>query len=470
MESALEKLARLLYSLITVMLLPVLALYLVWRGLKQPEYLHHWGERFAGMPQASAHQRWVRMAAARPQRVVVWVHAVSVGETRASVPLIDAWLTQHPTHDIVLTHTTPTGRATGKTLFAQWLAPKNGEARMVQSYLPYDVPWAIARFFAWTKPSLGVLMETELWPNLLAHAHAQGIAMALVNARLSPKSAARFAQLAWLARPAVNKLSGIAAQTDADARRFKAWLAHDAHPTKDAVGGCQLTVTGNMKFDVHVAPQMIDLGRQWRAALDGRIVWLAASTRDDEEAELLAAWRARMEQGLLDRRHLLLIVPRHPQRFDRVAQLIKDAGCAMVRRSEFRDIGGAYVDVDVQVWLGDSLGEMFAYLYVADLVLIGASIPALGGQNPIEACVMGKPVFFGPHMFNFHRIAAELKSCEAGVEVASAAQWFDDGLALLARSDELARRSQAAKLFAGAHRGATAGTADFMASLLPASR
>lgn len=443
-----ERAAFGLYSLLGLAMLPVLAGYLIWRGLRQPEYFRGWGERFFGSTKACSPS-----ASSQP---VLWVHAVSVGETRAAAPLIDAWLSRHATHRVVLTHTTPTGRATGAALFERWITPLSGPSRLVQSYLPYDFFWANRRFLAWAHPALGALMETELWPGLIAQAKSMAVPLVLINARLSARSAARMQRFAWLAKPAIRRLAGIAAQTEADAQRYRALGKND-----------HIEVTGNMKFDVAPAQDMLALGAALRKALGSRRVWLCASTRDDEERELLAAWQQALALHQLNDNDLLLLVPRHPQRFDRVAQLVQDAHLVSLRRSKAQSIDQLQLGSDTQVLLADSLGEMFAYLSAADVVLMGASIPALGGQNPIEACVVGKPVFFGPHMFNFAQIALELTSCGAGIQVASYADWIGQGLQLFADAPRYARSSVAASEFARHHRGATEKTERFMAGFWP---
>ncbi len=439
-------LARGLYILAGVMLIPALAVHLIWRGLRQPAYWTHWSERFLGLAIPRGPHDGVTGHAFTddPNRKVLWIHAVSVGETRAAAPMITSWLRKSAAHRVVLTHTTPTGRETGRTLFAADLAAQ--PPRFVQRYLPYDLLWANALFLSWARPTVGVLMETELWPNLIAQTKARGIPLALINARLSPRSARRLLAFRALAYPALHALRGIAAQAETDAQGFRAVLGESPRSAP------YIVVMGNMKFDVTLPAEMRAQGAHWRTGCGGRRIWLAASTREDEEIGLLAAWGAAQASGGLTLRDTLLIVPRHPQRFDRVARLIDEAGWSCYRRSQWRE-DRAISDRDVL--LGDSLGEMFAYLEMSDLVLIGGSIPPLGGQNPIEACAVGRPVFFGPHMFNFHQIAQALMACGAGREVGDARAWIAQGVALLSDASAYAERSALAQRFADTHRGAT---------------
>ena len=460
--SATQLLARWVYTLALLCLLPVLAGYLIWRGIRQPDYFKHWSERFLGVAvPRPAHEPADGPFENQKNCKVLWIHAVSVGETRACVPLIEKWLSQDPSHRVVLTHTTPTGRETGRALLFKWFESQGRQScRIVQRYLPYDLPWSNAWFLNWAKPALGMLMETELWPNLLAQAHARNIPMVLANARLSLRSAQRLQAFRWLAEPALSSLAGIAAQTPDDANRL-------------AQASVAVHVTGNMKFDIDVPQSQLHLGQQWRTQLGSDTVFLAASTRDDEELEILKAWASMREKGGLENSRLL-IVPRHPQRFDRVARMIELQGFVALRRSlDWQEMAHKAEASQAQssvVLLGDSLGEMFAYLELADVVLIGGSIPALGGQNPIEACALGKPVFFGPHMFNFSQIARALRESGAGAEVKTPMQWIEEATSLMRDPVEMEKRSQAARDFASAHRGATEKTLEFLTTILSAGR
>ncbi len=471
--SAKQLVARWAYTLSLLCLLPVLAGYLIWRGIRQPDYFKYWSERFLGLAvPRPAHEPADGPFENQSNCKVLWIHAVSVGETRACVPLIEKWLSQDPRHRVVLTHTTPTGRETGRALLSKWFESQGHQScRIVQRYLPYDLPWSNAWFLNWAKPALGMLMETELWPNLLAQAHARNIPIVLANARLSLRSAEKLQAFRWLATPALSSLAGIAAQTPDDANRLAQAAGFSRRPEGSPRN--DIEVTGNMKFDVDVPQSQLHLGQQWRAQLGSGKVFLAASTRDDEELEILKAWASVRQTGGLENRRLL-IVPRHPQRFDRVARMIELQGFVPLRRSldwqEIAQKAETHPDQSSAVLLGDSLGEMFAYLQLAEVVLIGGSIPALGGQNPIEACALGKPVFFGPHMFNFSQIAKALLESGAGAEVRTPLQWIGEAASLMRDPVEMEKRSQAARDFASAHRGATEKTLDFITAILSAGR
>lgn len=480
-ESLPERISRWLYGLVGLAALPGLCLVLLWRGMRQPEYWAHWSERFLGRPStADGFSDW--QSDRRPLSVkVLWIHAVSVGETRAAAPLIHQWLSESAQHKVILTHMTPTGRATGREIFSQWC--QGPQPALVQCFLPYDFPWATARFLKWARPALGVLMETELWPNLLAQARHLSIPVALINARLSPRSRRRLLKARWLSRPAVAGLAGIAAQTARDAEGFRAVL--DARLTASSPqAGHGVQVLGNMKFDVSAPDEMRQMGRQWRERLCADAstgaasqlhIWAAVSTREDEERSLLAAWSGALASGRITTRDRLLIVPRHPQRFERVAQLVGEHGFSVCRRStQWSEQSTASTSPaargvpDTSVLLGDSLGEMFAYLEMADLVLIGGSLLPLGGQNPLEACVIGRPVFFGPYMFNFHEIARELRACGAGTEIQRIGEWIELGQLLLNDPKERAYRSGLARDFSQAHRGAAERTRLFIDAILRA--
>ena len=413
---------RLAYALLWYCLTPLIWLRLAWRARKQPEYLQNLGERYGFYRQT-------------PFNKLIWVHAVSVGETRAAQPLIEGLLAQWPEHRILLTGMTPTGRQTGAEVYGA----RFGE-RVIQVYLPYDYPGAVRRFFAHFNPAFGVLMETEIWPNLLAAAKTAGVPVVLANARLSARSARGYGRFDALVRPAFAALAGVAAQTSGDARR----LGELGAPTVD--------VCGNLKFDVTPDPDKLLLGQRWRAALNGRPVWLAASTREGEEPLILAAWRQVAPSGAL-----LVLVPRHPQRFDAVAALVREAGLSCVRRSD------GLPQADTAVWLGDSMGEMVAYYALADLAFIGGSLLPLGGQNLIEAAACGCPVLVGPHTFNFLQATEDALSAGAARRIQDETDLGAAVVGLLANPVQLAGMREAAVSFARAHQGAAGRTLAFIA-------
>ncbi|MCX8086121.1 MAG: lipid IV(A) 3-deoxy-D-manno-octulosonic acid transferase [Rhodocyclaceae bacterium] len=414
---------RWLYTLAIHLLLPWAVLHLVWRARRQPEYLRHWGERFG----------LFRAVPPAPTLPTIWLHAVSVGETRAAQPLVAALRQRYPGYRILLTHMTPTGRATSEALFGDTVE---------RVYLPYDLPWAVRRFLAHFRPALGIVMETELWPNLVAACQESGIPLLLVNARLSEKSARRYARWPRLTRQTLVGLAAIAAQSEADAWRLR------------GLGASQVEVLGNLKFDVAPPAGLPD----FRTLIGERPVFLCASTRAGEEALILDAWLKVGAGGTA----LLLIVPRHPERFDEVARLVESRGLKLQRRSE-----EAPVAPDTQVWLGDSLGELFAYYAVADVAFVGGSLLDYGCQNLIEPCALGVPVLIGPSTFNFAAAAREALRTGAARQVKNASELVAAARALL--FDEPARRAmgEAGQRFAAQHRGATEKTLALIARHMP---
>ncbi len=413
--------SRLIYTLIFVLAQPIVWLRLLWRARRQPQYLRHIGERYGFHRQAA------------PPRLL-WLHVVSVGETRAAEPLIQALLDAYPAHGLLLTHMTPTGRAAGGDLLAKY------GTRLLQAYLPYDLPGACRRFLRHFRPEIGLLMETELWPNLIAAAHARSIPMLLVNARLSARSQSGYLRLAPLVWPMMRRLAVVAAQTPADAERLM------------AIGADTVRVFGNLKFDVTPAPEKIVLGETWRQMLGKRRVWLAASTREGEEALILDAFMRVVPPATL-----LLIVPRHPQRFNEVAALVEARGLRFCRRSD-----GTLPDSQTRIWLGDSMGEMPAYFTLADLALIGGTLLPFGGQNLIEAAACGCPVLLGPHTYNFAQASEDALACGAALRVANAEAAAPEVVRLLEDPPRLAAMRAAALDFSQAHRGATARTLELV--------
>lgn len=426
--------ARLLYSLAWYCALPFVLCSLVWRARRQPGYLHHLGERFG-----------VGLATTPG---AIWIHAVSVGETRASQSLIRALADRYPQRPILLTHMTPTGRETGAAVFADLIA----QGRLRQCWLPYDTPSAIRRFLRLHQPSLGLLMETELWPNLVAVARRCDVPLVLVNARLSEKSLRKGLRWRSLIVPAMAGLTQVLAQTGPDAERLA------------QLGRSGVPVLGNLKFDIDPPPELVARGRGWReqAMPARRGIVLAASTREGEEVLVLDAWR---QTAPRDCAALLVMVPRHPQRFDEVAALVTERGLRMARRS-----AGVSADlpdmVDVDVLLGDSMGEMFAYYAMADVAIIGGSLQPLGGQNLIEACAVGTPVVVGPHMFNFAQVSVDALDAGAVLQVSDAEGVVAQALQLLRDDSKRIRMSECGRTFASRHRGATERTLQVLRPLL----
>lgn len=429
---------RRLYSLVMHGAQPLLRRKLQRRGAAEPGYLEAVDERFG---------RYARPA----QPGALWIHAVSLGETRAAAILVQALRERDPALRLLLTHGTATGRAEGARLL------RDGD---VQAWLPWDTPQAVQRFLAQFRPCAGVLMETEVWPNL-AHACADaGVPLVLANARLSDKSLRQATRLQRLSRPAYASLAAAWAQTDADAQRLA------------QAGASVAGVFGNLKFDARPDEPQLARGRRWRERVGAPVV-MFASSREGEEAEffrLLGSWRDLERAGWARRSSdkamgalRWLVVPRHPQRFDEVAALARDAGLGVSRRSAWNDADGP---AEADVWIGDSLGEMAQYYGLADVALLGGSFLPLGGQNLIEAAACGCPVVMGPHTFNFAEAAERAEAAGAALRV----QTLEDGVrqaALLA--GDAPRRAQVAdhaSRFAQAHRGAAARTADAVLALV----
>ena len=402
------------YTLLWWLALPFLPLRLWWRGRREPTYRRAIGERFGRYSQSR-----------RDDRPLFWIHAVSLGETRGAAPLVERILRERADAAVLLTHMTASGREAGRALFGD---------RVVQAWLPYDVPFAVERFLAHFRPRAGLLVETELWPNLVAGAKARGVPLYLVNARLSERSARGYARIGGAARAMFGALAGVVAQTDADARRFATLGAHEP------------VVAGNLKFDVAAPAPLIERGRTLRRRFGARDVLVLASTREGEEALLVDALR----RAALPPSVLVVIVPRHPQRFADVAALLDARAVAFVRRTDERAVPAA-----TRVVLGDSMGEMFAYYAAADVVFVGGSLLPLGGQNLIEPIAAGAPTLIGPHTFNFAQASEAAVASGAAQRVADADEVFAAAQRLLADAPARERMRACGQAFLAAHRGAT---------------
>ncbi len=401
-----------IYTFALWLLFPYIFLRLLWRARKQPEYLHHIAERFGFY---SIHSN----------KPVIWLHAVSVGETRAMQSLVTRLHANYPGHQILFTHTTPTGRAASAQLYG---------SSVLRVYLPYDYPFAVNGFLRHFRPQLGILMETEIWFNLIHACHKNETPLLLLNARMSEKSALGYARFARLTRNALGKLSAVAAQTADDAARLT------------SLGAKNVSVIGNLKFDIDPPPAMLELGRQLREQFGtSRRIFLAASTREGEEILLLDTL-----QDIHVPDMLLVIVPRHPQRFNEVSNLIATRGIAFQSRS-----GNSPVQKETRIVLGDSMGEMFAYYAAADLAFIGGSLMPYGGQNLIEACAVGTPVIVGPHMYNFAEATQLAMSVGAAVQITNTTELAAEVQRLLQDHALLHDMHRHCAEFIGSNRGAT---------------
>ena len=372
---------RTLYTALFYLGLPLVAIRLWLRARKAPAYAKRIGERFSyGMPKL--------------QPGGIWVHAVSVGESIAAAPMIRALLQRYPQLPITVTCMTPTGSERIQALFAN-------EPRIQHCYLPYDLPCAAARFLDRAQPKLAVIMETELWPNHIHQCAKRGIPVALANGRLSERSARGYGRFSKLTAPMLAEMSLFAVQTEAEAQRFR-----DLGARPETV-----EVTGSIKFDLTIDPQLLqraaELRGQWQA--QERPVWIAASTHDGEDEVVLNAHR-RLLTNHPDA--LLILVPRHPERFNSVFELCQREGFTTVRRST-----GANVDAQTSVLLGDTMGELLFLYALADSAFVGGSLVPNGGHNLLEPAALAKPVICGPHLFNFLDIAAQLREAGALAEV-----------------------------------------------------
>ncbi|MCC7005481.1 MAG: lipid IV(A) 3-deoxy-D-manno-octulosonic acid transferase [Ottowia sp.] len=447
------KYVRYLYALLWLCVLPLVLLRLIWRSRDDPGYRHHMRERLGCYPPLPSVGNWI------------WIHAVSVGETYAAQPLVQTLLTQYPNVRIVLTHMTPTGRKTGSALFAEYIR----QGRMQQVYAPYDFPWFVQRFFRHIRPSLGLLIETEVWPNFVWIAQTYNIPLALINARMSPRSFKRATYLTCIqhaARQLFGAIPLILAQTQTDAARLR------------ELGGKQVEICGNLKFDRNADPLHIQQGLSLRKRIGTRWVLCAASTREGEETLILNAWQQFQQthahhnpahpctHSATDPANhtehvappLLLLVPRHPQRFSEVAHIVHKHGLTYALRSALPSHTTSshwVIPPTTQVLIGDSLGEMASYYSACDIALIGGSLLPFGGQNLIEACALGKPILLGPHTFNFYQASKDAVAEGAAIQMTHTellAQHIHD---LFNDPARLARMGQASQRFAQTYRGAT---------------
>ncbi|UXZ61893.1 lipid IV(A) 3-deoxy-D-manno-octulosonic acid transferase [Burkholderia multivorans] len=432
---------RTIYRALWWLVAPLAVVRLYVRSRKEHGYREHIGERFGYGAGRSPDDR----------APLIWVHAVSVGETRAAQPLIDALMRARPDARILLTHMTPSGRATGEQLFGD---------RVLRCYLPYDMPGAVRRFLRTWRPTLGLVMETEVWPTLIDECRRADVPLVLTNARMSARSYRRAAKFGAATRDVFGGFSRVLAQSPADAERLT------------SLGARNVTVLGNLKFDMTTPPELAARGHAWRDAIGTRPVWVAASTRENEEALVLQAFAAMKTPDAL-----LLLVPRHPQRFAEVEALVARNGLKCVRRSAWaadaaalaagRPAAAEPLPGDVTVLLGDSMGELGAYYAASDVAFIGGSLLPLGGQNLIEACAVGVPVVIGPHVFNFTQATADAVSAGAALQVADPLDLAHVLDALFADNARRIAMGAAAAAFAARHRGATARTVDVLAALLP---
>ncbi len=422
-----ERVLRGLYSAVLYLLLPITLYHLIWRGFRQRAYFQRWDERYASYAQPG-------------EPAPVWVHAVSVGEVNAAAPLVDRLRAMHPGLRLVVTTITPTGSERVRALWGDAVA---------HVYLPYDLPGAVDRFLRHFRPALALIVETELWPNLLFGCRAHGIPACILNARLSARSLRGYRLLAPLIRRALSGVHLVAAQSQEDARRF---IALGADPAR-------VQATGNLKFDLPPL-QTEAFVAAFRAALGRpRPVWIAASTHEDEEAPVLEA-HARLRQQHPDA--LLLWAPRHPERFRAAAQRAREAGFRVSQRSE-----QAWPQADTEVFVVDTLGELLNFYACAQVAFVGGSLQAIGGHNLLEPAATGTAILSGPHLHNFADISRRLREAHAMQLVTDAPALAQALVRLFGHPEECEAMTGAARRLLEEGRGALARTLALIAPLLP---
>ncbi len=405
--------ARLLYTALLYLALPVILLRLWWRGRKSPAYRLRWRERLGFVPRQDVQP--------------LWIHGVSVGETVAIAPLVELLLARHPDLPLLLTTTTPTGSQRVKALFGD---------RVQHVYCPWDLPDALGRFLRRTRPHGCIIVETELWPNLVHACQGAGVPVLLANARLSARSARGYARFAALTRPMLQRLDRVVAQHDSDGERFVAL----GLPVQ------KLSVSGSIKFDIETQPQWLDAGARLRARWGGRPVLVAGSTHEGEDAALLRVL-AQLRGPFPDL--LLVLVPRHPERFDAVYRLCCDAGWSVARHS-----ASEYQAAEADVYLVDTMGELMGFYAAADIAFVGGSLVPRGGHNPLEPAALGKPVLMGQQVFNFQAICDALESAGGLTRLIDESALGLELQRLLADATLRERQGAAARAFVAQNRGA----------------
>ncbi len=406
---------RKLYTLLLYLLAPLVLLRLAWRGLATPDYRRRWAERFGVItPTLGKH--------------VIWIHAVSVGEVQAAEPLVRALLDRYPAYSILVTTVTPTGSARVQALF---------DSEVAHVYAPYDLPGAVGRFLGRVRPQLAIVMETELWPNLYYACRVGHIPLLLVNARLSARSVSGYRKVRCLISETLSAVTSIAAQSEQDAEYFES-LGAD---------GGTIMVTGNMKFEQKIPSSLFEsaeaLRREWGA---GRPVWIAASTHQGEDEILLDVFR-HIRKQFSD--CLLVLVPRHPERFDSVAALCRNRGYNTLRRSDRQPCLA-----ETSIFIGDSMGELPLFYAAADVAFVGGSLVRHGGHNPLEPAALGIPVVTGPHVFNFVAITRLLQDAGACEKVESPAELEQTVMRWLGDANERHRVGELGRAVVAKNRGA----------------
>ena len=420
----------LIYTILLYLITPVVLLRMAWLGIKTPAYLSGWSRRL-GLS--------VPVPGPGP---VIWIHAVSVGEVQAAVPLVERLVRDRPHHTILISTITPSGAATVRRHFGD---------RVLHSYLPYDFPYAVRRFVDSVRPVLLLVMETEIWPNLFRYCSEQGIRVVLANARLSPRSYNGYYRIRCFSRRVIAGISMIGAQSAADRERF---IALGASPER-------VIMTGNMKFDVAIPGDIFDQGQILRRQLAAdRLVWIAASTHDGEEQLILAAHRAVLERYPSC---LLILAPRHPERCNMVADLCVRSGFRTLRKSRAREY-----PADTEVVILDTLGELMIYYAAADLAFVGGSLLPCGGHNVLEPATLGIPVVTGKYVTNFIELNRSLQDNAAALQVDGVQELVDSVTMLLADPERRRRMGRAGMEIIERNRGSTDRIMQLIADAIPA--
>jgi 3-deoxy-D-manno-octulosonic-acid transferase len=434
-----------LYSLAWWIVKPLVWCYLRWRSRKNPAYALHHNERWGG-----AFERGPYSPSSKNTVGLIWLHAVSLGETRAAQPLIARLLQNFPQHDLLLTHMTPTGREAGAGII-----DGIGKGRVFQCYLPYDTAKAQQDFLEYWRPKLGIIMETEVWPQLCFQAQRRNIPLLLANARLSEKSLQKALRWPALIKPALASFSKVLTQTLGDAQRLS------------VLGVTQLQVMGNLKYEIEPTPSLLNLGISTRENLrreflDQRVVVLFAISREGEEKLFLDLWR-KVDHSQL----LLVVVPRHPERFDDVAALAAERGLQVVRRSQAFTLQQL---ASANMLLGDTMGEMPFYYAFSDVSVLGGSLLNFGGQNLIESLACGCPMVVGPSTYNFNQATIDAQAVGAIARVDNFKQAIDRSIQLAQSPAERLPMVQAGLQMIKSHQGATANVLQLVEQILLLNR
>ena len=434
---------RVLYFFLTTVLSPIIFLKILFRLRNSHKFLPEILNRFFGILVGIEGIESYRKAKTR-----VWIHAVSVGETHAAIPLMRELLLKDNNCNILLSNTT-----TSAFNFFNSASTKDKilSERVIHCFFPIDFIWSVKLFLNSCIPQIAIFIETEIWPNFVNELSKRNIKTVLANGRLSKKSFKNFKNFSWLSKPTLEKFTLILVQNEIDKKRFL-----------KLTNKIKIIVTGNTKFDSLVSNELIKKGLEWRRYFFKKSIWLALSTRENEEKKIFEVWSKNKPKDAI-----LIVVPRHPERFGWVFQQAKKAGFVVTRRSEFsnHDLSSStFLNTDVVV--GDTMGEITAYARFADLALIGGSIINCGGQSPIELCSQGCPVFFGPYMSNFRSISKQLCLTCAGFEIDSYEAWIFQGLNLLSNNKKFVNSRKAASEFVLNNKGASSLTVSKIVTLV----